>query len=147
MKQQVQIQKEEVKKIFLSSTNNSIAQKLNFIDLLQRLGISYHFEREIDDALEQIHNTFTNNEVTTEEGGLHFLALSFRLLRQKGHHISSGIYVEQRFLIIPLKSYSSYVSEFCRQIYLKNSRTIKETSMKTLPKMLKECGACTKHHN
>jgi (-)-germacrene D synthase len=91
MKKQVQKQKEEVRKIFLSSWND-IAQKLNFIDSLQRLGISYHFEREIDEALEQIHNTFTDNkEITTKEGSLHFLALAFRLLRQNGHHISSGM--------------------------------------------------------
>jgi (-)-germacrene D synthase len=91
MKKQVKIQKEEVRKIFLCSKND-IEQKLNFIDSLQRLGISYHFEREIDEALEQIfHNTFTNNkEITSKEGSLHFLALAFRLLRQNGHHISSG---------------------------------------------------------
>jgi (-)-germacrene D synthase len=90
MKKKVQIQKEEVRKNFLSSKND-ITQKLNFIDSLQRLGILYHFESEIDEALEQIHNTFTNNkEITTKECGLHFLALAFRLLRQNGHHISSG---------------------------------------------------------
>jgi len=89
METQVQMQKEEVWKIFQSSSND-ISQKLNFIDSLQRLGISYHFEREIDEALEQIHSTFTNNkEITTKEGSLHFLALAFRLLRQKGHRISS----------------------------------------------------------
>lgn len=90
MNKQVQMQIEEVRKIFQSSSNN-ISQKLNLIDSLQRLGISYHFESEIDEALGQIHNTFTNNNVTKEECGLHFLALAFRLLRQKGHHISSGM--------------------------------------------------------
>jgi len=89
MKKQVQMQKEEVRKTFQSSSNN-VLQKLNFIDSLQRLGISYHFEREIDEALEQIHNTFTNKkEITTKEGSLHFFALAFRLLRQKGYHIPS----------------------------------------------------------
>ena len=90
MKNQIQIQKEEVRKIFQSSSN-SISQKLNIIDSLQRLGISYHFEREIDEILEKIHDTFTTNIVTIEEGGLHFCALAFRLLRQKGHRISSGV--------------------------------------------------------
>jgi len=90
MKNQIQIQKEEVRKIFQSSSN-SISQKLNIIDSLQRLGISYHFEREIDEILEKIHNTFTTNIFTIEEGGLHFCALAFRLLRQKGHRISSGV--------------------------------------------------------
>jgi len=83
MKQHVQMEKEEVKKMFLFSKND-IEQKLNFVDSLQRLGISYHFEREIDEALEQIHNTFTNNKeiITTKEGSLHFFVLAFRLLRQ-----------------------------------------------------------------
>ncbi|KAJ1376771.1 Terpenoid cyclases/protein prenyltransferase alpha-alpha toroid [Sesbania bispinosa] len=91
MKQQVEMQKEELKKIFLSSSNH-ISQNLNVIDSLQRLGISYHFEREIDEALEQIHHTFTNNNVNIEECDLHYLALLFRLLRQKGYHISSDIF-------------------------------------------------------
>jgi len=89
--QQVHMQKEEVKKFFLSSTND-MAKILNLIDSLQRLGISYQFEHEIDEALEQIHNNFTDNkEMTSEEGDLHFLALIFRLLRQKGYHVSSGM--------------------------------------------------------
>ncbi|KOM28948.1 hypothetical protein LR48_Vigan623s000500 [Vigna angularis] len=60
------MQKEEVKKMFLPSSN-SILQKLNFIDSLQRLGISYHFQHEIDEALQQIYNTSTNDNVITEE--------------------------------------------------------------------------------
>ena len=90
MKQQAQIHKEEVKKMYLSSSNN-ISQNLNIIDSTQRLGISCHFEHEIDEALEQIHNSFTNNNLIRKEGSLHFLALLFRLLRQKGYRISSGM--------------------------------------------------------
>ncbi|XLS68731.1 hypothetical protein HN51_019754 [Arachis hypogaea] len=89
MTQQIEICKEEVKKIFLSSTN--ISQKLNIIDSMQRLSISYHFEREINEALEQIQNIFINNALNIEEGDLHF-GLLFRLLRQKGYHILSDIF-------------------------------------------------------
>ncbi|CAL5200777.1 unnamed protein product [Lathyrus oleraceus] len=94
MKNQAQMQKEEVNEFFQSSSNNNISQKLNIIDSLQRLGISYHFESEIDEALEQIHNSLIiNKEISTkEEDDVHFLALAFRLLRQKGHHISSDIF-------------------------------------------------------
>ncbi|XP_045827383.1 alpha-copaene synthase-like [Trifolium pratense] len=93
VKQQEQMLK-EVKNIFLSSKND-MGQQLNLIDSLQRLGISYHFESEIDEALEQIYKFFTNNkDMSTKEGGLPFLALAFRLLRQKGHHISSEIFEE-----------------------------------------------------
>ncbi|KAI5412145.1 probable terpene synthase 2 isoform X2 [Lathyrus oleraceus] len=97
MKKQAQIQKEEVNEFFQSSSNNNISQKLNIIDSLQRLGISYHFETEIDEALEQIHNSLIiNKEISTkEEDDVHFLALAFRLLRQKGHHISSGSFNEK----------------------------------------------------
>ncbi|KAK7272466.1 hypothetical protein RJT34_29076 [Clitoria ternatea] len=93
VRQQVQIQKEEVRRIFLSSTD-SISQKLNFIDSLQRLGVSYHFEREIDEALEKIFIAFTNNNITTNEDSLRYHALLFRLLRKKGYQISPDIFIK-----------------------------------------------------
>jgi len=77
--------KEEVKKMFLSSSS-SILQNLNFVGSLQRLGI-YHFQHEIDEELEQIHNIFTNDNAIKEEGSLHCLALLFHLLKQRGYHI------------------------------------------------------------
>ncbi|KAL2331543.1 hypothetical protein Fmac_019124 [Flemingia macrophylla] len=91
-KQQAQILKEEVEKMFQSSTNQSIMQKLSFIDLLQRFGISYHFEQEINQTLEQIYKTFTKDKSIGENGDHHFLTLLFRLLRQQGYQISSNIF-------------------------------------------------------
>ncbi|KAL1299329.1 hypothetical protein AAHE18_18G101600 [Arachis hypogaea] len=91
MRQQLETCKEEVKKIFLSSSN-TISQKLNIIDSMQRLGISYHFEREIDEALEQIQKISINNALDIGEGDLHSIGLLFRLFRQKGYHISSDIF-------------------------------------------------------
>jgi hypothetical protein len=32
-------------------------QKLNFIDAIQRLGVSYHFENEIQEIFQQFHET------------------------------------------------------------------------------------------
>ncbi|XP_072081407.1 probable terpene synthase 2 isoform X2 [Arachis hypogaea] len=90
-KQQAQKLREEVK-VQLSS-NNDILQKLNIIDSIQRLDISYHFEHEIEKAINQIYINFTNNNfVIPKEGGIHFYALLFRLLRQKGYQISSDIF-------------------------------------------------------
>ncbi|RDX82063.1 (-)-germacrene D synthase, partial [Mucuna pruriens] len=92
VKQQAQILKEELKMMFKSS-NQNIMQKLNFIDSVQRLGISYHFQKEIDQALEQIYNKFTkNNNIIGEYGSHYFFALLFRLLRQQGYHISSSVF-------------------------------------------------------
>ncbi|MED6123452.1 hypothetical protein PIB30_049299 [Stylosanthes scabra] len=92
MKQEVQMHKEKAAKIYLFSNDNNISQKLSLIDSTQRLGISYYFENEIDKILTQIYNDFTNNNLTIEEGDLHFTALLFRLLRQKGYYISSDIF-------------------------------------------------------
>ncbi|RDX83845.1 putative terpene synthase 2, partial [Mucuna pruriens] len=57
VKQQAQILKEEVKMMFQSS-NHNIMEKLKFIDRVQRFNISYHFQKEINQALEHIHNVF-----------------------------------------------------------------------------------------
>ncbi|XP_020964635.1 (-)-germacrene D synthase-like isoform X2 [Arachis ipaensis] len=90
LKEKVQVHKEKVK-MYLSS-NDNISQKLNIIDSIQCLGLSYHFEREIDEILAQIHFHFTNNSLGTKQSSLYFLALFFRLLRQNGYHVSSDIF-------------------------------------------------------
>jgi len=90
VKQQAEKLKEEVKSIFQSTMNQNIIKKLNFIDSVQRLGVSYHFEEEINQSLEQIYNTFIENITVNEDGDYHFIALLFRLLRQQGYEISSG---------------------------------------------------------
>ncbi|KAL2331512.1 hypothetical protein Fmac_019093 [Flemingia macrophylla] len=86
VKQQAQSLKENVKMIFKSFTNQNIMQNLKFIDLLQRFGISYEFQHEIDQALEEIHNT------CNEDDSHHSPSLLFRLLRQQGYEISSSIF-------------------------------------------------------
>ncbi|XP_020963795.1 (+)-gamma-cadinene synthase-like [Arachis ipaensis] len=93
MKQEVQIHKEKIM-LYLSSNDNSILQKLSLIDSIQRLSISYHFEREVDKALEEIYNNFTNNSLPIEDYDLHFIALLFRLFRQNGYHISSDVFIK-----------------------------------------------------
>ncbi|XP_028755919.1 (-)-germacrene D synthase-like [Neltuma alba] len=85
------VQKEKLK-MFISSNDQSCSQKLKFIDWVQRLGVSYHFEHEIDGALAKIHTMYTkNNNVIMQDGdnNLHSLALLFWLLRQHGYPISS----------------------------------------------------------
>ncbi|XP_015936377.3 (-)-germacrene D synthase-like [Arachis duranensis] len=91
MKQEVQMHKEKVK-MNLSSNDNNILQRLSLIDSIQRLSISYHFENEIDRILVHIHNDFTDKNLAIEECDLHFTALLFRLLQQKGYNISSDVF-------------------------------------------------------
>ncbi|XP_028807701.1 probable terpene synthase 2 [Neltuma alba] len=88
------IQKEKLKKV-ISSNDQSPLEKLEFIDWVQRLGVSYHFEHEIEEALARIHSIYTSNSnVIRQDGGdnLHFVALLFRLLRQHGYPVSSDVF-------------------------------------------------------
>ncbi|XP_028795970.1 probable terpene synthase 2 [Neltuma alba] len=54
------VQKEKSKKV-ISSNDQSPSGKLDFIDWVQRLAVSYHFEHEIEDALAKIHSIYTSN--------------------------------------------------------------------------------------
>nr|GMD44344.1 vetispiradiene synthase 3-like [Ipomoea batatas] len=55
---EIEILKEQTRATLLhtiaSGSSCDVAQKIRFINLLERLGISYHFEKEIDDQLRHI---------------------------------------------------------------------------------------------
>ncbi|KAG6393441.1 hypothetical protein SASPL_147682 [Salvia splendens] len=61
---------------------------MNLINTLERLGVSYQFENEIEDKLQQFFNINTNYH-DDEAYDLHTVALHFRLFRQHGHPIST----------------------------------------------------------
>jgi len=90
---QAKLLKEDVRKTLVSSIDhNNFFFKLNFIDSVQRLGISYHFEHEIDTFLCQIFDILTkDNNIIAHSDNLYHTALLFRLLRQHGYHISSSM--------------------------------------------------------
>ncbi|KAF3943865.1 hypothetical protein CMV_029611 [Castanea mollissima] len=76
--------KDEVRNKIFASTGH-LSQQLGLIDALQRLGVAYHFEREIQKALEQIYATFNDKNDVDD---LYEVSLSFRLLRQEGFKVS-----------------------------------------------------------
>ncbi|KAL6321843.1 hypothetical protein AAG906_035542 [Vitis piasezkii] len=88
VKQIEDLKKEVKRKLTAAAVNPS--QLLNFIDAVQRLGVAYHFEQEIKEALQHIYNTF--HDLNDMDGDLHKIALGFRLLRQQGYNISCGIF-------------------------------------------------------
>ncbi|KAL0281822.1 UNVERIFIED_CONTAM: Germacrene-D synthase, partial [Sesamum radiatum] len=57
------------------------SHKLELIDSIQRLGVSYHFEEEIEKSLQCMHDTYLG--CSSEDNDLRTVALRFRLLRQK----------------------------------------------------------------
>ncbi|KAF5948760.1 hypothetical protein HYC85_014717 [Camellia sinensis] len=98
MEQQLQQLKEEsLKLIFLVvmlvvAVDDQPSQKLNFIDAIQRLGVSYRFETEIEVALQHIYETYYDHHDDKANDDLYTIAFSFRLLRQQGHPVSCNVF-------------------------------------------------------
>ncbi|KAL0294526.1 UNVERIFIED_CONTAM: Germacrene-D synthase [Sesamum radiatum] len=82
-------QKEMVRKVLAQTPDHSY-RKLEFIDAIQRLGVGYHFEEEIDKSLHYIYDTYL--EYSTKDDDLRAVALRFRLLRQQGYPISCDVF-------------------------------------------------------
>ncbi|KAG4215821.1 hypothetical protein ERO13_A01G200800v2 [Gossypium hirsutum] len=79
--------KEEVRRMLVAPMGDSSNQKLPLIDAVQRLGVYYHFEEEIEDALEAIYHD--NNDVDND---LYTISLRFRLLREHGFNVSCEVF-------------------------------------------------------
>ncbi|XP_074270103.1 (3S,6E)-nerolidol synthase 1-like [Silene latifolia] len=87
---QLQERVQRIKEIML---NNSLkrchVEDLVMIDAIQRLGLHYYFQNEIDGALRRHYE-----RCCTEDGDhdLHDTALAFRLLRQHGYNVSEDCF-------------------------------------------------------
>ncbi|KAM5548678.1 hypothetical protein ABKV19_000210 [Rosa sericea] len=79
--------KEEVKRMLMDPVKKP-SQQLDLVDDIQRLGVSYHFENEIEGILKQIHHNYSYGS----DDDLYTTALSFRLLRQQGYNVSCDIF-------------------------------------------------------
>ncbi|KAL9273489.1 (-)-germacrene D synthase-like protein, partial [Drosera capensis] len=80
--------------------------KLNLIDAVQRLGLSYHFEEEINEILEHI---FVHGDNSIGDSDLHQTALMFRLLRQHGYRVSCDIF--NKFKDIKSGRFKEYIAK------------------------------------
>ncbi|PHT98653.1 (-)-camphene/tricyclene synthase, chloroplastic [Capsicum chinense] len=81
--------KKEIKKNLMMVKGSQELEKLELIDNLQRLGVSYHFKDEIMQILKSIHDQSSSAAATGDS--LYHTSLKFRLLRQHGFHISQDI--------------------------------------------------------
>ncbi|EEF38934.1 (+)-delta-cadinene synthase isozyme A, putative [Ricinus communis] len=84
-KEQAKVLEEEVRRMIISETQKP-SGKLKLIDVIQRLGIAYHFEEEIGEVIEQVYSNYDDDE------DLYDIALRFRLLRQQGYNVSSDVF-------------------------------------------------------
>ncbi|PHT73334.1 putative terpene synthase 2 [Capsicum annuum] len=83
--------KEEVRKMLVMAPSKSL-QKLDLINTIQRLGVAYHFEREIEESLNYMYTHYEEWIGEVDGDDLHAIALCFRLLRQQGYHVSSDAF-------------------------------------------------------
>ncbi|EYU17869.1 hypothetical protein MIMGU_mgv11b019604mg, partial [Erythranthe guttata] len=67
--------RKEARSMLMAQTSGKL---IKLVDALERLGLAYHFETEIEEKLEQIYND------EGEDYDLCTTALRFRLLRQHG---------------------------------------------------------------
>lgn len=85
MQKQVEELKQVVRKEVFTDAADDFSHQLKLIDAIQRLGVAYHFETDIEQALERIHATYQD-----DDGDLYNVALRFRLLRRHGYNVSCG---------------------------------------------------------
>ncbi|XP_020417879.1 putative pinene synthase [Prunus persica] len=79
--QEVNELKEVARREVFTTSAGDFSHQLKFIDAIQRLGVAYHFECEIEEALERMHAAFRDHGFS-DDGDLYNVALGFRLLRQ-----------------------------------------------------------------
>ncbi|XP_031247789.1 probable terpene synthase 6 [Pistacia vera] len=82
--------KQQVKEMLIASTSDP-AEKVCLIDSICRLGLSYHFETEIEEQLNQIFEAQPNLAVDNDYD-LYTIALLFRVFRQYGFKISCSVF-------------------------------------------------------
>lgn len=76
----------------MASRANPI-EKIKFIDALCRLGVSYHFERDIVKQLEKSFECLDFNQRIRQDGcDLYTVGLVFQVFRQFGFKLSTGNY-------------------------------------------------------
>ncbi|OMO66819.1 Lipase, GDSL [Corchorus capsularis] len=75
--------KQEVGRMLAKAKDIQTSQKLHLIDVVQRLGVAYYFQKEIEDTLETIYCDFKDDK----NHDLHTTALQFRLLREHGFKV------------------------------------------------------------
>ncbi|KAK9016801.1 hypothetical protein V6N11_079294 [Hibiscus sabdariffa] len=76
--------KEEVRRMLVTNMDKP-SQKVHEIDAVQHLGVAYHFQKEIEDALQIIYHHHCNH--VEVEDDLYTTAVRFRLLREHGFHV------------------------------------------------------------
>ncbi|XP_074313397.1 putative sesquiterpene synthase [Silene latifolia] len=88
-KQEIDELKELVRKKLIAEDKDP-KERLVYIDTIERLGVAYHFEDEIESILLKFHNMHFNEDCFKND--LHYVSLRFRILRQHGFFVSCEVF-------------------------------------------------------
>ncbi|KAG8370930.1 hypothetical protein BUALT_Bualt13G0034500 [Buddleja alternifolia] len=83
----VEALKEEIRSMVMAIKDSKPKNKMMLIDTLERLGVAYHFEKEIEDQIEQIFKFHAQ-----DDNDLLNTSLYFRLFRQHGYNVPSSVF-------------------------------------------------------
>ncbi|KAL2924930.1 (-)-germacrene D synthase [Bienertia sinuspersici] len=89
---EIEPMKEEVRKMLISmNSSDDLATQMSLIDAVERLGVSYYFENEIEELLDQI---FEKHEAKNFEmdHDLYNTASQFRIFRQHGYKMPCDVF-------------------------------------------------------
>ncbi|KAK6116877.1 hypothetical protein DH2020_049368 [Rehmannia glutinosa] len=89
---EIDVLKENVRRMIVANDDKKLQEKLILIDTIERLGLSYHFEKEIQEQLQLTFNGYFKLENDQENDDLFVTALQFRLLRQHAFDAPSCIF-------------------------------------------------------
>ncbi|KAK4383278.1 Viridiflorene synthase [Sesamum angolense] len=90
----IQELKHQVRSMLMTEGSTTI-EKLILVDTIERLGVGYHFEQEIEDQLREIFRFQSEDKELQDNYDLFTTALQFRVLRQ--HRYSVSCYVFNKF--------------------------------------------------
>ncbi|XP_057994637.1 probable terpene synthase 6 [Hevea brasiliensis] len=88
---EVEALKEKVKDMLLQPTQE-LTKKIELINLLFRLGVSYHFKNEIEEQLNHIFIALPKLLDDDNDCDLHTVAILFQILRQYGYKVSCDVF-------------------------------------------------------
>ncbi|CAL1386254.1 unnamed protein product [Linum trigynum] len=92
-RRQVEQAKAKVEKLLAaaSAADGGTFRNVELINLLERLGVSYHFQAQIENQLSLIFEN-SLSDVTERDGDLYFVSLAFRVLRQHGYRVPCDVF-------------------------------------------------------
>ncbi|KAH6816229.1 hypothetical protein C2S51_021049 [Perilla frutescens var. frutescens] len=129
----MEVLKKEARSMLMDATSIKL---MILIDKLERLGLAYHFETEIEAKLKQVYDSAEEEQ----DYDLFATALRFRLLRQHQYHVSSNAF--EKFVDKDNKLKESFYSDIAGLLSLYEAAHVRIHD----ENILDEAVAFTTHH-